>query len=55
MEEEARKILSAALAEGASMKSNLAAAIRRRFERLGGVELQLPSREPMREPRRPGK
>jgi plasmid stability protein len=55
MEEEARNILSVALAEGASMKGNLAAAIRSRFERLGGVELQLPPREPMREPPKPGK
>jgi plasmid stability protein len=55
MEEEARNILSVALAEGASAKINLAAAIRRRFKPLGGIELQLPSREPMREPPKPGK
>jgi hypothetical protein len=54
MEEEARNILAIALAEGASIKGNLASAIRSRFERLGGVELQLPPREPMREPPKPG-
>lgn len=50
MEEEARQILRAALAQRASPPRNLAEAIRARFEALGGVELQLPSREPMREP-----
>lgn len=50
MEEEARNILRAALAEEASTPTNLAEAIRRRFEPLGGVELELPTREPMREP-----
>ena len=46
MEEEARNILRAALAEEASIPVNLAEAIRRRFEPLGGVELDLPPREP---------
>jgi len=55
MEEEARNILSSALADNSSTKTNLAAAIRSRFERLGGVELPLPPREPMREPPKPGK
>ena len=55
MEEEARKILRAALAEQASTPLDLAEAILRRFEPLGGVELQLPPREPMREPPQPAK
>jgi plasmid stability protein len=50
MEEEARNILRAALAEEALTPVNLAEAIRSRFESLGGVELELPLREPMREP-----
>ena len=50
MEEEARNILRAALAEEASIPVNLAEAVRSRFEPLGGIELELPTREPMREP-----
>jgi len=50
MEEEAREILKAALAGGAGSGENLARAIRRRFAPLGGVELSLPPREPIREP-----
>jgi plasmid stability protein len=50
MEEEARSILRAALAEEPRSQSDLAAAIRRRFEPLGGVDLELPRRESMREP-----
>jgi len=51
MEDEARDILRAALATPASRSAaNLARAIRRRVEPLGGVDLQLASREPMREP-----
>ena len=44
MEEEARAILRAALAEPAP-PANLARAIRARFAPLGGVELNIPSRE----------
>ena len=55
MEDEARNILRAALAESGNSPSNIAAAIRRRFQPLGGVELRLPAREPMREPPKPGK
>lgn len=55
MEEEARNILRAALAREAAPPRNLAEAIRRRFEPLGGVELPLPVREPMRTPPKPGK
>jgi plasmid stability protein len=50
MEEEARDILRAALAQKHTQKNNLAASIRARFAPLGGVELPLPPREPMREP-----
>jgi plasmid stability protein len=50
MEEEARHILREALDDEASSSMDLAEAIRRRFEALGGVELQLPEREPIREP-----
>jgi plasmid stability protein len=49
MEEEARNILRAALAEEASKPVNLAETIRNRFEPLGGIELALPSRKPMPE------
>ena len=55
MEDEARNILRAALAEDRMTSGNLAEAIRRRFEPLGGVDLALPAREPMREPPKPGK
>lgn len=52
MEEEARRILEAAL-ETAPTPVDLAAAVRARFRRVGGVVLELPPREPMREPPRP--
>jgi plasmid stability protein len=55
MEEEARKILRAALSEQLPAARNLAEAIRRRFRPLGGVDLPLPVREPMREPPKPEK
>ncbi len=55
MEDEVRNILRAALAEDAATPRNLAEAIRRRFKALGGVELRLAAREPMREPPKPGK
>lgn len=50
MEEEARTLLRAALSEDSAAARNLAEAIRARFRRLGGVELRLPVREPMRTP-----
>lgn len=52
MEEEARSILRAALAGRVEDDSgaSLYAAIRARVEPLGGVELDLPPREPQREP-----
>ena len=49
MEEEARVILREAVASGAGSE-NLAAVIRARFAPLGGVELELPPREPARNP-----
>ena len=54
MEDEARNILRAALAEEDSAPRNLAETIRRRFKPLGGIDLRLPVREPMREPQRRG-
>jgi antitoxin FitA len=50
MEEEARLVLSAALATQPKRTMNLAESIRRRFAPLGGVELELPPRELVREP-----
>lgn len=55
MEEEARNILRTALARDSATPGNLAEAIRRRFEPLGGVVIPLPAREPIREPPRLGK
>ena len=48
MEEEARAILRAALEPASPI--NLTRAIRARFAPLGGVELDIPPREPMRDP-----
>jgi len=50
MEEEAREILRSALVAQPSLKDNLADIVRRRFAPLGGVELELPPRDPIREP-----
>jgi plasmid stability protein len=50
MEEEARNILRAAVGQGPEEELDIVASFRRRFEPLGGVELELPPREPMREP-----
>jgi len=55
MEEEARTLLRTALREDTVAGVNLADAIRARFRRLGGVELRLPGREPMREPPKIGR
>lgn len=49
LEEEAREILRQVVGESAPPR-NLAAAIRARVASLGGTELDLPPREPMREP-----
>jgi plasmid stability protein len=50
MEDEARDILRTVLAQEPAQVGNLADAIRKRIEPLGGVELSLPPRGPMREP-----
>lgn len=55
MEEEARQILRQALAQDARGSASVAQAIRRRFKPLGGVELELPEREPAREPPTPSR
>lgn len=55
MEEEARTLLRVVLGDDVPQAGNLADAIRARFRSLGGVELRLPSREPMREPPKPGR
>ena len=51
MEEEVRLILREAV-ERAGGPTNLASAIRARFAPLGSVELEVPVREPIREPPR---
>jgi antitoxin FitA len=51
MEAEARRILQTALTEPAfPPERNLYERVRARFTRLGGVDLELPDREPTREP-----
>ena len=50
MEEEAREILRAGLTQDPVPGLNLAESIRRHIDPLGGVELALPSREPVRKP-----
>lgn len=55
MEEEARRILRTGLADASNPPSSppeadLGSAIHALFAPLGGVELELPPREPMREP-----
>ena len=49
MEEEAREILRSALTVASPMGGNLAEAIRRRFSALGGLELELPRRDSIRQ------
>ncbi|MDR4306858.1 plasmid stabilization protein [Chelatococcus sambhunathii] len=50
MEEEARRILKAALREDGEAAGNLADGFAAIFDPLGGVNLDIPAREPMREP-----
>jgi antitoxin FitA len=50
MEDEARDILRTALAQEPAETRRLADAIRELVEPLGGVELELPPRGPVREP-----
>ena len=52
MEQEARDILRAALDENAAPARNLGTAIHGLFRPFGGEELEIPAREPMREPPR---
>ena len=54
MEEEARLILRAAVGPKDVPEKGLGTAIHKLFEPLGGVELELPPRGPMREPPRFG-
>ena len=49
MEEEARRILREAVEREAGPK-DLAKAIRARFAPFGGVELEIPARQPMHQP-----
>jgi plasmid stability protein len=49
MEEEVRQILRAALNEAEPVSTNLAARIRRRFAKLGDVQLPIAVREPVRD------
>lgn len=49
MEEEAREILRVGLASSRQQELNLATAIRRHVEPLGGVDLKLPKRGPIRQ------
>lgn len=50
MEDEMREILRITLADAAARPRDLADAVRRRFAKFGGVELELPPRELMQEP-----
>lgn len=49
MEDEARDILKTALALQEATSGNLASAIRARLQPLGGVELEIPVREQIRD------
>jgi antitoxin FitA len=50
MEEEARNILRAELSGEDEQPADLYAQIRRHIDPFGGIDLPLPSRDPMREP-----
>lgn len=49
MEQEVREILRSELAKRPQTGADLAESIRKRFAPLGGVELEIPPREPMRD------
>ena len=49
MEQEAREILKSALSQPAQQPKNLAEEIRKLFAPFGGVELEIPPREPIPE------
>lgn len=50
MEQEARELLEAGLARTESQPEDLGAKIHRRFAALGGVDLKIPPRGPIRDP-----
>ena len=50
MEQEARELLEAALAKTEPKSEDLGEIIHRRFAALGGVDLKIPPRGPMRDP-----
>jgi plasmid stability protein len=50
MEAEAREILRTTLAQSETPARNLAEAVRERLSALGGVDLDPPPREPIRQP-----
>jgi len=50
MEDEARDILRIALSSESHTSRDLVGSIHRRFTAIGGIELDLPPREPIREP-----
>ena len=50
MEQEAREILRSSLSAARPAKTNLAESIRQRFAAFGGVELELPRRDAVRQP-----
>jgi plasmid stability protein len=50
MEEELRVILREAVVADSAPPVNLAVMIAKRFKRFGGVDLEIPPREPIREP-----
>lgn len=50
MEDEARDILRNALSSGSHTSRDLVESIRRRFAASGEIELDVPPREPIREP-----
>ena len=50
MEQEAREILRDALSRDAAPVRNLGTTIHEMFKPLGGVDLDIPPREPMRDP-----
>ena len=50
MEQEARELLEAGLAQPEAKSENLGQAIHKRFAALGGVDLKIPPRGPIRDP-----
>ena len=52
MEEEVREILRSTLDATSSLEKNLGTKIHQMFMAVGGVELDIPPRQPMREPPR---